>query len=251
MKSDSIISSHIVLTNKSNKRRKQAFTLIEVIIAISILSIVFMTAYRGLSQIARSKTLLDDEREILQIANTLSSRLSRELQMSIKEGEIQYPGEKELIFKGIEASVSGNNRGDQIIFLANEAGQYVPDGQSHSGLVTISYRVVKDPDAPRTDSKEQTFLLIRDEVPNIQPLEDALAKIMTFPITNRLKSLEFNYFNSKSQSWQRTWEEKELIPSMISFKFKLLTPLGREFIFATAVPIKAGVEEDRATGVGP
>ncbi len=229
----------------------KAFTLIEVIISISILSIIFMTAYRGLSQIARSKTLLDDEREILQIANTLTSRLSRELQMTIKDGEIQYPGEKELIFKGMESTVAGSNRGDQVIFLANEAGQYVPDGATHSGLVTISYRVAKDPDAVKTDSANQTYLLVREEIPNIQPVEEALEKIITFPITNRLKSLEFNYFNPKSKNWQSTWEERDLIPSMVSFKFKLLTPLGREFIFATAVPITAGIENDPQTGLRP
>lgn len=204
-----------------------------------------MTAYRALNQIAQTKIFLDDEREIIHVANSLLARLTRELQMALQTNKIVDPDHSNFFFRGQDETISGGNAGDKVIFVANEAGQYVPDAELNSGLVMLSYRVARNPDKTLSqDSQSQeTFLLIRDEIPNVIPFDQALEQRVTFPITSRLLSLNFAYFDYVDKQWVNVWEESERIPAMISIKLQLMTQRGRIMTFSTAVPIKAGIVE--------
>lgn len=228
-----------------NYRKQYAFTMLEILIAVSIMTLIFSTAYRALNQIAQTKILLDDEREIIHVANSLLARLSRELQLALQTDKIVDPDHSEFFFRGQDETISGGFAGDQVIFVANDVGQYVPDEQVNSGLVMLSYRVARNSDksAAQYQQEAETFLLVRDEIPNVIPFEQALEQRVTFPITNRLLSLNFAYFDFETKQWQAVWEEREKIPAMISIKLQLMTQRGRIMTFSTAVPIKAGIVE--------
>lgn len=217
------------------KKNKAAFTMIEVVIAITILALIFSVAYKGLSQIAESKAILDDEREIIQVANTLMSRISRELQMSVATTNLIDSDNQNYRFRGMNETIGRGNAGDKVIFMANEAGQYIPEGQTHSGIVQLSYFAAKDP-------QKETFLLVRDEIPDLSDTEKALEQRMTFPITNKLLGLDFAYYDSRSESWQDEWNEQSSIPAMVRVKVTLLSSMGKEMVFSTGIPIKSGVQ---------
>ena len=65
-----------------SRRRKHSsgFTLVELVIAISILSVILTVAYSSLSYIIRTKKLLDDRRDVSAVANAVLLRVSREIQ---------------------------------------------------------------------------------------------------------------------------------------------------------------------------
>ena len=233
-----------------NNLNKKAFTLIEIIIAISIMSLIFYVAYRAVTQIGFAKAEIEDQRDTLQIANTILTRFARELQLVSDYQQLEDPSLEGYYFFGSDERISGDRDGDQITFLAEDGGQYVPDGQTHSGLVMISYRVVRNPERTKSGA-EETFVLIRDEVPNTKPYEKALEKRMTFPITDKLVSLNFEFFDHSARSWQNDWKEKfqdkaiNKVPGMIRIKIRIMTNSGKIMTFATAIAIKAGVKFGR------
>lgn len=223
------------------------FTLIEVIISISILAVIMSVTYTAMTQIIRSKNVLDDRRELNSMAYAVLNRMVREFQLAYsgigllpKPGDAagkQLPGNVNLI--GESKLLSNEKRGDTITFMALEGGQYLPDGGTHSGLVQLTYRVEENPD--ELDSENQTFLLIRDETPVIRPFEKAFGKTMTFPVIDRVVSLEYRYFDSEEEKWVSEWKENENtgLPTQLELRLELLSPKGELNSFVTTVPLRS------------
>ena len=227
------------------RRRERAFTLIEVVIAISILSIIVGITYLSLRSIVLVKVTLDDRRDSDRIAQAILNRLSKELQLAFSGIPLLlHPDESKqsqltskIKLLGEPKSLSTGERGDTISFVALEGGQYLPDGGAHSGVVQITYHVEPDPDNPES----KTFYLVRNETPVIRPEERAKQKTMIFPVTKNLVSLSFRYFDREADAWTDQWgnEGHVNLPPMIEFSFKISSPRGDVDTFTSAVALRS------------
>ncbi len=229
----------------SKRLRTQAgFTLLEVVLAVAILVVVMTLTYSTMTQMIGVKKVLDDNRDISFIANSILQRMTRELQLAYKNqsGLIQPEDNrdpeitKDSILKGEKGDAPSGAAGDQITFLALEGGQYMPDGGTHSGVVQISYRLAEDPDAPRGGD---TFYLVREEIPDIRPREKAFENKMVFPVTKNLVALRFRYYDKNEQQWVDDWGKPPRVnlPAIVEFSVSLKSPTGTIQTFTTAVPL--------------
>ena len=209
--------------------RAGGFTLIEMMMAMLILGLILSVAYGGLSGIMQTTTLIQDGRDGRAVTNAVLMRFTRELQLAIDDQAVMpprdnvdspYPGAPRLM--GTKESLDNGRRGDSITFVASEAGQYVMDGPTHSGLVQITYRVAKDPEQRNSDGGP--YFLIRDETPYKRPFDKAYTKTMTFPITGKLTHLEFRYFDAENNEWRDDWGEEghTQLPNAVQFTVCLL-----------------------------
>lgn len=225
-------------------KRNRAFTFLEVTLAISILAVVMSVAYTALSQIIRTKKLLDDIRDNKNIADAILIRVSRELQMvySGPGSELMPPrnnltkpylGGPRVLGKP-EQDLDGNHK-DSIEFSALEGGQYIPEGKTHTGVVQIWYRVEKDP----KNKESSTYTLVRDETPHLPDFAAAYKKTMVFPITDRLVSLQFRYFDDRNDVWVDSWGTmpRVYLPRIVRFTVAVQSPLGRVDSYSTSISI--------------
>lgn len=233
---------------------RSGFTLIEVALAISILSVMVLLSYKTIRGLIEVKLLLDDKRDGMFIANSVLTRLSREIQLATKDRPLLPPCDSvammmpgalaanptpapatgpQPVFRSEEGSTS---EGPSLTFLAKEAGQYVPDGGTHTGIVQITYRIADDPD--QKGAREPTRLLIREEVPYHRSAPKACAGAIRFPITKNLVSLKFQFFDKQNESWSSTWSANQStkLPDIVQFSLTLATPQGLE-TYTTALPI--------------
>lgn len=229
---------------------QNGFTFLELVISIAILAMIMAVTYSSLSQIIRSKKLLDDARDSKAIADSILSRFTRELQLAFPDGAVMppankltqpYPGQPRVL--GVSKPGRDNSFMDSITFLSLEGGQYLPDGGTHTGVVQITYRAEPDPE----DRSGQDVYLIRDEVPYTRPYDVAYKKRMTFPITKSLVSLSFRYYDSKTESWVSTWGEppRTWIPAVIKFTIKIRSPLGKIDEYSTSIFLAASSQDPR------
>ncbi len=239
-----------MLHKSSNKK---AFTLIEIVIAISILSIILGTAYSVITQIVGTKRILDDKRDISLIANAIVRRLGKELQLATDEYTIMCNAQRatstnSLKFIGSDSSADCGYS-DSLTFIAMEGGQYLPDGGTHTGLVQITYRLAKDPES----TNNNVFSLVREEIPYATlpntndpkawdtAISKSFGKKMVFPVAENVTSFTLKYFDLSQNQWLNEWgQNQKEIPSMIYYSISLLSPLGNSETYATAVPISAG-----------
>jgi prepilin-type N-terminal cleavage/methylation domain-containing protein len=239
-------------TNKQT--RCSGFTLIEVTLAIAILSVMVLLNYKTIRGLIEVKLLLDDKRDGMFIANSVLTRIAREIQLATAQRALLPACDSlgpvpagaattnatpapnagpRLVFKAEESSMGP---GPTLTFLAKEAGQYIPDGGTHSGIVQITYRVTEDPD--QKGAQERTLLLVREEVPHRLPATKACADVIRFPITKNLVSLSFQFYDQKNQEWSTSWTEQRSVrlPNIVQFSLTLATPQGQE-TYTTAIPI--------------
>lgn len=227
------------------KRSNAGFTLVELLIAMALFALITSTAYSGLMQILRANKALDDERDVGMISNAVINRITREIQLMTPRARLLPPAESpgtiyppSVHILGTPESLSDNNSGDSITFVADEAGQYVPDGQTHTGVVQLTYRVEPVP-ADENPDEEEIFYLIRDEVPVINPPDKAYELRMTFPITKRLVSFKLRYFDSDADEWTDTWDQNRgRLPAMIHFALKIRSRAGKVHTYATDIAIR-------------
>lgn len=229
--------------------QQAGLTMIELIIAVSILGLVIGVSYRALTNIMATKKILDDERDSRMIANAVLHRMTREIALAVPSKLLpEQESQDQVVFKsefmvGTPGTVDASRRADSISFMARNAGQYVPDGKSHSGVVQITYRMEEDPE--QEDEENRTYYLIRDEIPDIRPLETAYKNRMTFPITNRLLELRFRYYNAREENWTDKWSrEQEELPALVQFEVALMSPNGKIHRFSTMVNLGRSLENE-------
>ena len=218
----------------------------ELLLAITIMSLVLSVAYSSLRQITRGKQLLDDRRDASLVANALLVRMTRELQLLYTEAnapllpppdDLKALRPSNMSLEGIKQNIGDGARADSVTFLALEGGQYIPDGGVHHGIVQITYRVEANP--ANMGRRDGTYLLIRDETPYIKPPEKAYERTLSFVVTDCLVDLAFSYFDSDNEQWLEEWGAKNARrpPRMIRLSLALQSPQGTIDTYTTAVPI--------------
>ena len=233
--------------NKKLHSSEAAFTLMEVVMALTITAFIVSSMYTFINNLHRTKNLLDEEREIGIVATTIIDRLTRELQLATAKERLLPPrNNTSKKYDDFVDLIGEHNNGprnyshDTITFMANGGGQYVLNGYSNSGVVQLSYRMVEDPDTKRQSQDEKIYHLVREETPfsqNIDP-DKIYNRSMTFPITALIVSLRFHYFNAENGSWQDDWDSKQnQLPKLIRFSFKLKSSAGNVYSYSTIVPI--------------
>jgi general secretion pathway protein J len=223
-------------------KRARGFTLIEVILAISILSIMVVLNYRMIRSVIESKLIVDDRREAMFVANSVLTRLTRELQLAVTKPKLLPPCDQANATRPttVFMSTSGEQgQGPVITFSAREAGQYIPDGGTRSGVVQITYRVDKDPEAPR--DKDGALLLIREEMPNRNPTQLACKGVIRFPISNNLVALEYKFYDKRTREWSNDWTgpKSSNLPDIVQFSLTLKSPNGTLDTYTSAVALRS------------
>lgn len=220
---------------------QNGLTLIEVIIAILILTVMMGTAYKGVIYIQRTRQVIIDEQEMQKISSSVIDRLTQEIELATAAGTPLMPpcGEnlrdqgRNIYFSSPPAGrrTGANNAISSIKFIAPGIGQALPDGIRNSGSVQVEYRVVPDP--------EDTSLLalVREELPLIKPNELACKKRLTFTITKRISSLRFEFFDFENNRWHPSWGEDRStnLPGIVFIELKLRSPRGIEKKYTTAI----------------
>jgi prepilin-type N-terminal cleavage/methylation domain-containing protein len=227
-------------------RVRGGFTLIEVVLAISLLAGIMLTIYQVVGQLARAKQLADMKRDITVIADSLLGRLVRELQLAYAAGsplmgepDTTNPDDGRNVYMSLIPGQSNNGaRSDQILFLALDAAQFFPEGGTQSGVVQIRYVLRPDPEAPRDND---SLVLVREETPVIQPPEEAYRRMVVFPLASQVVSLAFTALDGDESQWVSTWGEKprtSRLPSLIQINLVLRRGDGALESFQTAVAIR-------------
>jgi prepilin-type N-terminal cleavage/methylation domain-containing protein len=220
----------------------RGFTLVEVILAIAILAVMMTIVYRVLWGITQAKALIEDRRDGIYLANSVLNRLAGELQLAVKEPLLApAPGAAgSSPASGIRPYLQGSSGadGDTITFSAKKAGQFAIDASGNSGRaprVMITYSLA--PDAVEAGPKDTGIGLYRVEVPDIQPLQEAYRRRLSFPIHTSLVHLQFRYYNKRTKSWTSEWDSPNTLPDIIEFTVALRTQQGFVQTYTSAVRV--------------
>ncbi len=201
---------------------KKGFTLIEVLIAVSITLIVLTMLYSSFSQLVNTKRIVETENELIQEANTILLKMRHDLVNVFPRGHINTTGSSASRHRYFIGRIEEEN--SRIVFtsFASDPAHY----STQSGQSEISYYLV-----PIRGEQEGLFALMRKD--NYWIGNDEAGA--SYPISERVLSFRVNFLSGKSMgsvNEQKVWEWDSSInigfPEAVQIQIVLLGNGGQE-----------------------
>jgi len=177
--------------------RNKGFTLLEVLLATTVLGVIMAMLSLSLSVTLRVVEATKQQEEVYFLAQTALRRITEDLAAAVSVANNPFSGQKKTL---------RDRRVDTLVFTSQAHLVLNPEKQQ-PGVATIRYTVVADPD------DERLLHLLRSDspvlpgvVPATERTNDAAAE-PAFLLADTLRAVRWRYFNHKGQefdSWQET-----------------------------------------------
>jgi prepilin-type N-terminal cleavage/methylation domain-containing protein len=214
-------------------KRTTGFTLIEILIAILILSVVMSTVYAAYTGTFRIIGSSEYQGEIYAMARIAMERITKDL-----EAISPYGGSLEFISRTAELGGLDNL---EISFRA-KAHLSFDETNTTGGSTAIRYRVEED-------KGKKGYILLRDDDFMVQDDMSTIKKT-GFVVCDRIKSLKYTFYDTKGNEYE-SWDslsgqevQKGKAPVMVTIVLNLINPDNEDspFTFMTRVyiPVNQG-----------
>ncbi len=209
--------------------RGHGFTLVEVLIAVSITAVVGAMAVGAFQRASAARQAVEEQDERVAGARAALGRMARELQsafLSEHFDRLRYR-DRPTLFKG-----RGGSGRDSLLFATMAHTRAVRDAKESDQSV-VEYYVDADPDAPGANALFRREKIRIDDEPDRGGTKAALLR--------NVVGFEVTYWDWQKQEWARDWStapgERLLLPSRVRIKLTLRMPDGKERSFETQARI--------------
>ena len=203
---------------KRGPHSERGFTMIEVLVAISILAILLTSVYGIFSSVSLARERLDADSAEYHRARVLFDRLGRELR-----GAYFQASDPNLVFTGLKTD-------DGSFELELTTSAVSPLSETGSGIAKVHYLLAED-----KEEAANGRVLLRSEHPVHDSTDEETAGMMRLVPGIEAMSLRF-YANGQ---WQTTWQARTSgLPELVEIALQLRTG-GEEpihFISAFEIP---------------
>ncbi len=221
------------------KTNNNGFTLLEILMAISIFAIVIGLAYSSYNASFRIIGGATSQSEIYSQAQTAMERIREDL-------ESFYPGETSL-FTGTSDTINGH-RADSLEFTSTASVKFHP-WQVNSGHSIISYQVEED-----SETKTLSIYRSQQAVTTGEDDEEKTEKTSALLLSDTLLEVAFDYQDgegTEKETWADSDEDKEagdedgdaaeLLPKLIRLTLRFANGNDDELgiLFQTAIVLPA------------
>jgi len=196
------------------RQPSRGFTLVEVLVAISIFAIAISSIYGVFTSISATKDKLDLDSETYHQARVILDRIGREIHgiyvHSSNDANILDGGfnEKGLVFFELSTTATVSLNIDGI------------------GFVSVRYELVED-----HESDNGSYVIMRTEKPLLGSM--SLQDVPPMRMASGIKSFRVRYFSENT--WQNQWNEKlQGFPDMLEIMMTIYDKKGEETPFLTA-----------------
>jgi general secretion pathway protein J len=185
----------------------KGFTLIEVLIAVAILSVLVTVVYTSFSTASRNVEQAEKIRDTSDLARTLLAKLSDDIANAYVNTRMNVPIVLTIFYgKREEEGLGEEKKRRDAIFLTPLTNARTL-GSKETDLWEVGYFF-----------KEKTngsgFVMMRREKRELNKVSPALeGDFSQYKVTDRVESLKFRYFDIGAQQWVDEWDSRTKGPS--------------------------------------
>ncbi|MDO8527622.1 MAG: type II secretion system protein GspJ [Deltaproteobacteria bacterium] len=184
-----MISSRILQKFKSSR----GFTLIEVLVAVGLISVIMVLIWQATGQTLKAKQRIEKRNEVYHNARVSVDKMVQDISMAFllsgpsQLGQRQGSPQLKTVFKGEEDSLFFDSLSHLRLFQESK----------ESDSAEVGYKLENDPDG------RDTKMLMRRESKWIddKPEEGGV----WFPLSYGVKNLKLEYYDAKKGEWQSSW----------------------------------------------
>jgi general secretion pathway protein J len=181
------------------KSTQKGFTLIEVLLAVTITAILLVTVYGVFTSVSSARNRIEAEGEGYHLARVIFDRIGREIR-----GAYYLKGNKDTVFKG-----GIDEQRNPFLFLSTTAT--TPQGERQEGIALVRYRLGPDEQA------EGKKVLTRSEEPLVQGTQAP----REYRLAPGIEAMRLRF--SDGGTWQESWDSDSLnaAPKMVEVALEI------------------------------
>jgi general secretion pathway protein J len=212
---------------RARRASDAGFTLIEVMLALAILTFVTAIMWGTFSQTASDKRALESAQERTHTVRVALMRMSRELEMAYLSGsENTAIAERRTFFVG-----STHGDVDEVQF-SNFAHQRLRAGLAEGDTALISYFGERDPDDRRV------LNLMRRETRRLQADSPSTLLAESYIPCPDVSRVRFEYYDQTLKQWVNEWSTlnasgQQYLPAHVRITLTVIDERGQEVSYST------------------
>lgn len=210
-----------------SRARDAGFTLIEVMLALAILTFVTAIMWGTFSQTAADKRALESAQERTHTVRVALMRMTRELEMAYLSGsENTAIAERRTFFVG-----SAHGDVDEVQF-SNFAHQRLRAGLAEGDTALISYFGERDPDDRRV------LNLMRRETRRLQADNPTALLGESYILCPDVSRVRFEYYDQTLKQWVNDWSTlnasgQQYLPAHVRITLTVIDERGQEVSYSS------------------
>jgi general secretion pathway protein J len=212
---------------RARRASDAGFTLIEVMLALAILTFVTAIMWGTFSQTASDKRALESAQERTHTVRVALMRMSRELEMAYLSGsENTAIAERRTFFVG-----STHGDVDEVQF-SNFAHQRLRAGLAEGDTALISYFGERDPDDRRV------LNLMRRETRRLQADSPSTLLAESYILCPDVSRVRFEYYDQTLKQWVNEWSTlnasgQQYLPAHVRITLTVIDERGQEVAYSS------------------
>ncbi len=211
-------------------RREDGFTLIEVLVAIAVMSMIAISIWAASSQTVRTRNAVQESHDELHQVRVAFEMLTRDLSSAfLSQNRAQIEPTHDTVFIGQD-----HGEDDKLDFAAFTHERRYFDAKE-SDQAEVGYVL-----APDTENPEQENLVRRESpVLDLEPLEGGQLLVLV----QNVKAFDLQYYDMALDEWEDTWDTTEatgngsVLPMQVRIRLETYDRLGEVVAYGTQVPI--------------
>jgi len=219
-------------SNATSRWRAQGFTLIEVMVAVTILAFITTILFGAFSQTATTKAAITAAQERTHTARAALMRMARELEMAfLSDSENTALQERRTMFVA-----APHNDVDELRFSAFGHQRLHADA-AEADTAVISYYGDRDPE------NRSILNLMRRETRRLQALDPKTIPGEGYVLCPNVSRLKFSFYDYKKKEWKEDWstigaDGVQYLPSAVRVTLTVIDERGIEVPYATTARIQ-------------
>jgi general secretion pathway protein J len=213
-----------------SRKGPAGLTLIEVMVAVTVLAMISLTIWTATSQTARTRDIVDESQDRLHQVRAAMNMITRDLESAfLSMHRATSEPTHDTIF-------IGSDRGDEDhLDFASFTHERRYLNANESDQCEVGYFLADDPQVSGRKN------LVRRESPylDLEPLEGGQYLVLVEDAT----IFDLQYFDLAMNEWQDTWDTTEavgegsVLPLQVRIRLGVHDRLGRQVVYGTQTPV--------------
>jgi len=214
------------------RRAATGFTLIEVMLALAILTFITTIMWGTFSQTSTNKRAIEAAQDRLHTVRVALMRMSREIEMSyLALGEVTAGNYRRTFFEG-----TSKGDVDELTF-SSFAHQRLRGGLAEGDGALVSYFGERDPDDRRV------LNLMRRETHRLQADDPKTIPGDAYVLCPDVVKVKFAYYDFKKKEWDSEWNASQgyvttYLPTHVRITLTVVDERGQEVSYSTDARIQ-------------
>lgn len=188
-------------------KTRQGFTLLEILLALSILSIMGLMIFGSFRALVDATTRAEHALDDLHLSETLLSQITDSLNAAV------FFDSKPERYTFLYEKGSGKPADDTFSWVTRSKAFLPPDHPTREGLNRIELSV--------QEVKGESGLTVRAYSSLLDPESEEAEEVEPVLISDRVKGLELHFYDPGEEDWVDDWERNNQLPVTLSLSLYL------------------------------